>query len=131
MAEDRSVLIAWCEMKAADCEREVAMAEGVGMANLATRPAREARYYRAIIAALLRSGSAAADISVSGEGLACDQSRDGQCNRGGVRSFHDAFPLSFSCCALAEPTVWAASMGRLLLRLVDGMNCKVSDSIEK
>ena len=52
MEEDRSVLIAWCEMKAADCEREVAMAEGVGMANLATRPAREARYYRAIIAAL-------------------------------------------------------------------------------
>lgn len=52
MAEDRGVLISWCEMKAAECEREVTMAEMVGMKNVAAGQARDARFYRAIVSAL-------------------------------------------------------------------------------
>lgn len=52
MSETTKTLIAWCEWKAADCEREVMLAEGVGMPKAAQPFARDAKFFRAIIAAL-------------------------------------------------------------------------------
>jgi hypothetical protein len=45
-------IVAWCNMKIADCDREVAMAKLVGMEKLAEPFARDARFFRAILDAL-------------------------------------------------------------------------------
>lgn len=46
---DVSTLIAWCNMKMAESEREAMMARGVGMASLAEPHERDAKFYRTIV----------------------------------------------------------------------------------
>lgn len=45
-------LVAWCNMKIAECDKEVAMAKMVNMEKLAEPFARDARFFRAIVDAL-------------------------------------------------------------------------------
>lgn len=45
---DAGVLAAWAGMKAAECEREVAMADSVGMSQLGAAAQLNAKYFRAI-----------------------------------------------------------------------------------
>lgn len=46
------VMVAWCNMKLAECDQQVATAKAVGMEKLAEPFARDGRFYRAISAAL-------------------------------------------------------------------------------
>lgn len=45
-------IVAWCNMKIAECDHEVTMAKLVGMERLAEGFARDARFYRAIVVEL-------------------------------------------------------------------------------
>ena len=42
-------VVAWCNMKIAECDREVEMARLVGMEKVAEPFARDARFFRAIV----------------------------------------------------------------------------------
>lgn len=59
MAEDTKLMacVAWCNMKIAECDREVEMAKLVGMERVAAPFARDARFYRAIVALLSQEPS--------------------------------------------------------------------------
>lgn len=53
-------MVAWCNMKIAECDREVEMARLVGMERVAAPFARDARFLRAIVAALTDGANQAA-----------------------------------------------------------------------
>lgn len=48
----KTAIVAWCNMKIAECDKEVDLAKMVGMERLAEPFARDARFFRAILEAL-------------------------------------------------------------------------------
>lgn len=45
-------MVAWCNMKIAECDQQVTMAKAGGMERIAEHFARDAKFFRAIVAAL-------------------------------------------------------------------------------